>query len=279
MKVTVIGLGLIGGSMAIDLKKRGFASRVIGVDNNKLHASTALNAGIVDEISDLDGSILRADLIILAIPVDATKIILTEVLDRIGDQIVIDVSSTKEQIIRLISTHEKRKNFISTHPMAGTENSGPWAASSGLFDGKAVIFTDTEESDKHKTDIVLRLYDTLGMRPLFMNAADHDVHVAFVSHISHISSMALALTVLEKEKNEKNIFNLASGGFDSTVRLAKSSSDMWSPIFLQNSGNLLTVLETYIDKLKKFETVIKNADPKGVEALILEANKIRKVLN
>jgi prephenate dehydrogenase len=278
MKICIVGLGLIGGSMAIDLKRRGFARRIIGVDSNKLHAHTALQMGIVDEIKNLKEGLDEAELIVIATPVDVTCQLLPKVLDQIEDQTLIDVSSTKEPIIQSIVKHKNRRNFVSTHPMAGTENSGPWAATAGLFDGKAVIFTDIEDSDPLRVKSVESLYESLGMRPLNMNAVDHDIHVAFVSHISHISSMALALTVLDKEQNEKNIFNLASGGFDSTVRLAKSSADMWTPIFMQNQKNLLTVLDTYVNKLQDFRALIEQNDPEGMYKLITQANKIRKVL-
>lgn len=278
MKICIVGLGLIGGSMAIDLKRRGFAQEIIGVDTNKLHANTALQLGIVDQIEDLKKGMTNAELIVLATPVDVTCLLLPKVLDQIEDQTVIDVSSTKESIIQMVSLHSNRNHFVSTHPMAGTENSGPWAATAGLFDGKAVIFTDVEDSDPQRVNSVELLYESLGMRPLNMNSKDHDIHVAFVSHISHISSMALALTVLDKEQNEKNIFNLASGGFDSTVRLAKSSADMWTPIFMQNQNNLLTVLDTYLHKLHEFRELIENSDPEGMYKLITQANKIRKVL-
>jgi len=278
MKIAIIGLGLIGGSMAIEFKKGKFCKHIIGVDRNKLHANSALNMGLVDAIQDLDEAISVSDIIILATPVDATIELLPKVLDLVKDQIVIDVSSTKSRIIDRVKNHKNRSNFVSTHPMAGTENSGPWAALAGLFEGKAVILTDTDESDPLKIKQVLALYDILGMRPMFMNATDHDLHVAFVSHISHISSMALALTVLDKEQNEKNIFNLASGGFDSTVRLAKSSPDMWTPIFVQNKTNLLSVMDTYIENLQKFRSRIEKTDKEGIYDLIISANKIRKVL-
>ncbi len=278
MKIAIIGLGLIGGSMAIDLKKRGWATRIVGVDTDKLHAETAIKIGFIDELMSLKNAITASEIIILATPVDATLNLLPKVLDAIDEQIVTDVSSAKANIIERIKFHHKRKNYVSAHPMAGTEHSGPWAAKSGIFDGKAVILTDAEDSDNKALSKVKELYDTLNMRPLFMSAYNHDTHVAYVSHISHISSFALALTVLEKEKNEKNIFNLASGGFDSTVRLAKSSAEMWTPIFLQNSDNVIPVLDTYIYNLQQFKMAIEKYNDKGLTELIHKANKIKKVL-
>lgn len=279
MKVAVIGLGLIGGSMAIDLKNRGFADRIIGVDNSQINAEFAKQIGFVDEIQDLDSAVENSDLIILAIPVDATIQVLPKVLDLIGEQVVTDVCSTKEEILRVVQLHPKRKQFVAAHPMAGTEFSGPWAAKADLFSSKACILCDTDENDENALRVVNEMYETLNMRIIEMDSTDHDIHAAYVSHISHISSFALALTVLEKEKNEKNIFDLASGGFDSTVRLAKSSADMWSPIFNQNKENVLTVLDTYIDQLKDFKEKIENNDLEGVKSKIVEANRIRRVLD
>lgn len=279
MKIAIIGLGLMGGSMAIDLKKRDWANYIIGVDSDKLHAETAQKIGFVDELMSFEEAVDASELIILATPADATLQLLPKLLDAIDKQIVTDVCSTKVNISERIKFHHKRRNYVSAHPMAGTEFSGPWAAISGLFDGKAVIFTDAEDSDEKALSKVKNLYDTLNMRPLYMSAYNHDTHVAYVSHISHISSFALALTVLEKEKNEKNIFNLASGGFDSTVRLAKSSAEMWTPIFMQNGDNVITVLDTYINKLQEFKLAIEENNSQEIAELIKKANKIKKVLN
>ncbi len=278
MQVTIIGLGLIGGSMAIDLKKRGFASRIIGVDNNRLHAETALHIGLVDEICDLEEAISQSEFVILATPADSTVKLLPKVLDNIERQTVTDTCSTKELICQSVKYHPKRQYFIAAHPMAGTEFTGPWAAFPGLFDGKAVIFCDTDESGIRALAAVRRMYDSLNMRPVFMDSSSHDRHAAYVSHISHISSFALALTVLDQEKNEKHIFDLASGGFDSTVRLAKSSAEMWTPIFNQNADNVIKVLDTYIDRLNEFRTAITMHDCNKINDLIINANKIKKIL-
>lgn len=277
-KVSIIGLGLIGGSLAIDLKKRGFASKVIGVDANKLHANTALQIGFVDEIKTMEEAIKETDVVVLAIPVDATVKLLPKVLDLVDEQIVTDMCSTKERIINSIKDHPKRKQFIGSHPMAGTEHSGPWAAIPDLFDGKAVILCDVQDCSLEAHDIMLQMYDVLNMRVIYMHSTDHDVHAAYVSHISHISSFALALTVLEKEKNEKHIFDLASGGFDSTVRLAKSNAEMWTPIFTQNDKNVLTVLDTYIEKLQLFKDYIANNKDEKLTELIHQSNKIKRIL-
>jgi prephenate dehydrogenase len=279
MKITIIGLGLIGGSMAIDLKKRKFASHIIGVDNNVLHANIAKQNGIVDELLLLKDAIPKSDLIILAVPVNIAHKILPDVLNMVDNQIVTDVCSTKARLAKLTKKHAKRGNYVASHPMAGTENSGPWAAESGLFDGKACIICNPNESHGTAMKIVSSMYETLNMRIINMDAESHDVHAAYVSHISHISSFALALTVLEKEQNEKNIFDLASGGFDSTVRLAKSNAEMWTPIFMQNHENVIEVLETYIHKLNGFKEALENKSIDEMDEMINQSNKIRKILN
>lgn len=278
MRISIIGLGLIGGSMAIDLRKKGFATHITGVEANKLHAQTALDLGLVDEIAPLDDAIKNVDLIILAIPANATIQLLPQILDQIENQIVTDVCSVKGNICKRVKNHAKRMNFVAAHPMAGTEYSGPLAAVQGLFDGKSVILGDVEDSSREALNIVEEMYHHLNMPSIYMNSNSHDIHAAYVSHISHVSSFALALTVLSKEKNEKNIFNLASGGFDSTVRLAKSSAEMWTPIFEDNSENILTVLDDYIDQLNHFKKVIKEKDNEQMSKMINEANKIKKVL-
>ena len=277
--IGIIGLGLIGGSMAIDLRRRGFAERVLGVENDSLHASAAQKIGLVDAIMPLEECVSQAEIIVIAVPVGAAVRLLTEILDRIGDgQIVIDVCSTKEQICLAAKYHPRRGQFVSTHPMAGTEYSGPWAAMEGLFDGRACIIANSEESSPKALRTIEQLYDCLNMRLIYMNASQHDVHTAYVSHISHITSFALALTVLEKEKDEKHIFDLASGGFSSTVRLAKSNADMWIPILSQNRENVLRVMDSYIEKMQGFRKAIDEMDEDSIRALIEEANRIKKII-
>lgn len=278
MQVGIIGIGLIGGSMAIDLKKRKFADRIVGVENDHLHATAALEIGLVDEIVSLEECISGSDIIVVATPVNAAIRLIPQILDKVDKQVVTDVCSTKEKINEIIHYHPNRKNFVAAHPMAGTEYSGPWAALPGLFDGRAGIICNAEDSDFRAVELIKSMYDCLNMRIIYMRAAHHDVHTAYVSHISHISSFALALTVLEKEKNEKNIFDLASGGFSSTVRLAKSNADMWAPIFSQNKENVLTVLDTYIEKLQEFKKHIGEYDEEGVKNLIYNANKIKRII-
>ncbi len=278
MNITIIGLGLIGGSMAIDLKKRRFADTVYGVDNKTLHAETAKNTGLIDEITDLKTGIEKAELIILATPVDASLKLLPKILNLTDNQTVTDVCSTKNGICKIVKEHPKRKNFVASHPMAGTEYSGPWAAVSHLFDGKSTFICNAEESSEKALKDVEDLYGALNMRIIHMKAKAHDVHAAYVSHISHISSFALALTVLEKEKDEKNIFNMAGGGFRSTVRLAKSSSAMWTPIFAQNKTNVIDVIDTYIEKLQTFKQGILSGNNSEITKMIEDANKIKRLV-
>lgn len=278
MRIGIIGIGLIGGSMAVDLRKRGYASQILGVDSNPLHAAVAKEMNIIDEIVDIDRCIADSDIIIVAVPANYAINIISEILDKVDDQIVTDVCSIKEKINDMVHYHPKRQNFVSAHPMAGTEYSGPWAAVPGLFDGKAGIICNAEDSSQRAVNIIKQMYDCLNMRIVFMRAAHHDVHTAYVSHISHITSFALALTVLEKEQNEKNIFDLASGGFSSTVRLAKSDADMWTPIFSQNGENILAVIDTYMKQLEQFKQYITQGDEQQIKELIHKANKIKRII-
>lgn len=264
--------------MALDLKKSGFATAVVGVEANPEHAKQAVDLNIVDRVLPLKQAIEACDFVILAAPVGQLIKLLPEVLDQVTHQIVIDVGSTKALLIETVAQHVNRKNFVATHPMAGTEYSGPPAAIEGLFEDRVAIICDNEHSDPTFVLKVTEMYDHLKMGVVQMPAEEHDIHAAYVSHISHISSFALALTVLEKEKKSHNIFVMASGGFDSTVRLAKSSHKMWTPVFQQNSDNVINVLQTYIDELSKFKEAIEQGDAGKLDDLILTANQIKKIL-
>ncbi|MGN1226796.1 MAG: prephenate dehydrogenase [Candidatus Cryptobacteroides sp.] len=283
MTLSIIGLGLIGGSMAIDLKRRHFADEILGVEKEAVNAAAALKIGLVDEIVPLEEAVQRGDIIVIAVPVGSAVKLLQQVLDSFAslgtrDKIVIDTCSTKAEIVRGVHYHPMRSRYVATHPMAGTEYSGPWAAMPCLFDGRACIFANSDESDPRAVKTIERFYNVLNMRPIYMNAEQHDVHTAYVSHISHLTSFALALTVLEKEKDEKHIFDLASGGFSSTVRLAKSNADMWVPILSQNRDNILQVMDTYISKISEFRDAIADYDEDKIRSLIEEANHIKKIL-
>lgn len=280
MTICIIGLGLIGGSLALDLRANGFARHLIGVDANPLHGSIALQEGIVDEVLSLEEATKRADLIILAIPVNAIIDQLPAVLDVIDDDtIVIDMGSTKVKIAESINNHPRRKQVVLAHPMAGTEYSGPKAAFEGLFLKKVAIICEKEKSSIEAVEMAERLFKSLFMRLIYMEVEAHDVHTAYVSHISHISSFVLALTVLEKEKSEANIFNLASGGFASTVRLAKSSPRMWADVYEQNAGNILDVLDEYIETMQHFRNLIGNNKFEETYQLMTQANKIGLIID
>lgn len=280
MTIGIIGVGLIGGSMALALKDKGFADEVIGVDNNPEHEKKALELGLVDKVLPLNEAIAQSNIIVLAIPVSACVQLLPKILDRVDDrQVVLDAGSTKQSLVEAVEHHPKRKRYVATHPMWGTEFSGPEAAIHGAFANKATVICSKEDSDEDAVALAEQLYRTLGMHLVYMNAEAHDVHVAYVSHISHITSFALANTVLEKEKAEDAIFALASAGFESTVRLAKSSPDTWVPIFMQNRENVLDVLNEHISQLKKFKACLEKENFTYLHELIEEANKIKKVLN
>ncbi len=278
MRIAIVGIGLIGGSMALALKEKGFTDWVVGVDANPEHQKKALELKLVDEILPLNEAVVKSDLIILAIPVNAAEKLLPTLLDQIQLQVLMDVGSTKEGLLKCIQHHPKRGRFVATHPMWGTENSGPAAAVANAFTDKATVICNKEESDVDAIELVEKLYEALGMHLVFMNAKAHDVHVAYVSHISHITSFALANTVLEKERGEDNIFELASGGFESTVRLAKSNSDMWAPIFMQNKENVLDVLNEHISQLRKFKACLEKENYEYLKELIEQANGIKRIL-
>lgn len=279
MKLTIVGLGLIGGSMAIDLRKSRFAKEFIGVDNRPEHAAEALKLGIVDRIADFESGITEADLILLALPVDQIIALLPNVLDLISpSSTVVDVGSTKRQIVASIAGHQHRGNFVATHPMAGTENSGPGAAIAELFSGKLTIICDHEQSRPQHLALAEKMYQSLGMSTAYMSSDEQDHTTAFVSHLPHAAAFALANAVLAKEDGSI-IFDLASGGFQSTVRLAKSSPEMWAPIFRQNRDYVSEAVTTYIHFLKEFKEALKHSDDSQLFNLICEANKIRTVLS
>jgi len=281
MTIAIVGIGLIGGSLMIDLRKRGFTDRIIGVESNLQHRNIAQLCGLVDETDSLENAVDRSDLIILSTPVNTIWKMLPGILDRIDgtSKVVTDMGSTKGKIGRVVKNHPARGRYVALHPMAGTEFSGPLAAIGKLFDYKNAIICDPELSDRDALGLAEEMLDVLNMKKVYMNSRDHDVHVAYVSHISHITSFSLALSVLDKEKEEKNITTLAGGGFESTVRLAKSSSETWAPIFLENSKYIIEVLDNYIEKMNLFRKLIKENDMEGLKGLMEEANKIKKILH
>jgi prephenate dehydrogenase len=278
MTITIIGLGLIGGSLAIGLRENGFADQLIGVENNQNHANQALKLGLVDEIQTLQNAVNQSDIVIVATPVDALATLLPTVMDLVQNQVVIEVGSTKRPIIDAVSTHPKRHRFVATHPMAGTEYSGPEAAIRHLYTNKNCVLCNVADSDEDAVKTVEKMYKSLFMKLIYMNAEEHDRHTAYISHLSHICSFALATTVLEKEKEEYHIFELASTGFDSTVRLAKSNPETWIPIFRQNQDNIIEVLDEYINNLLKFKGLMLADGYDRLKKELENANRIRKIL-
>lgn len=279
MKLTVIGLGHIGGSYALSLKQAGFVTQVIGFDANEAHSSEALEMGIIDEALPIDEAIAEAHLVLVAIPVKAACKLIPSLLDRLpAGAVLMDVGSTKQSLCDAVREHPARSRFVATHPIAGTENSGPAAAMTDLLAGKKSIICEEQLSAPDALALVRRLYAALGMDVLYMDAAEHDVHLAYISHLSHLTSFSLALSVLRAEKEEARIFQFAGSGFDSTARLAKSSPAMWAPIFTDNKQPLLDVLDRYMRILQEFREQIVQDDHSGLSKNMEEANAIRRIL-
>lgn len=277
--IAIIGVGLISGSFALNLKDKRVAKHVIGVSRSRQSEEKALALGIIDEALPLEQAIKKADLIYVAIPVDATIPVMQEIMDNLSpNQVVIDAGSTKKALCEALSSHPNRQQFVATHPMWGTEYSGPEAAVRNAFTGRACVICEKEKSSQAAIAITEEIYKRLDMHLVYMDADAHDVHAAYVSHISHITSFALANTVLEKEKEEDAIFELAGGGFESTVRLAKSNPAMWAPIFMQNKENVLDVLNEHISQLRKFKAALEKENSDYLWELMDNANKIKRIL-
>lgn len=277
-RIAIVGVGLIGGSLAIQLHEKKLSSKLVGVEANEAHAGLALERELVDEILPLDEAIAQSEVVILAIPVNAMVELLPRVLDMVTNQIVIDLGSTKSQLAEVIKEHPRKGRYVGSHPMWGTEYSGPQAAIRGAYENKAVILCNVKDCDPDALAWTKNMYRKIGMHLLEMEAGAHDLHAAYVSHISHITSFALANTVLEKEKEEQAIFELASAGFESTVRLAKSNPAMWVPIFMQNRENVLDVLKEHIAQLERFRSCLEQGDDTYLHQLIADANKIKRII-
>jgi len=277
-RIAVIGLGLIGGSLALELKKSTWAT-IYGIDKNPDHLQKALELGIIFKKAAID-IVKEVDVVIIAVPVNIIPLITLQVLDLINDNtLVFDVGSTKSAVCKAVKEHPKRGNFVANHPIAGTEFSGPEAAIYDLFTGKVNIICEQNLSSKKMIEKSVSLFEKLKMRNVFMDSAkQHDKHIAYVSHLSHISSFMLGKTVLEIEKDEKSIFDMAGSGFASTVRLAKSNPETWTPIFLQNKENILNSLNEYIKNLNEFKEIIINESAEEVFAMMQNTNRIKSVL-
>lgn len=279
LTICIVGVGLISGSFALAMKQHGFAKHIIGVSRTKASEQKALKLGLIDEALSLEEAVKKSDFIYVAIPVDATIPVMQQIMDLVNEtQIVVDAGSTKFALCNTLSNHPNRKRFVASHPMWGTEYSGPEAAVKNAFVGRACVITEKEKSDASAVALVEQIYTTLGMHLVYMDAADHDIHAAYVSHISHITSFALANTVLEKEKEEDAIFELAGGGFESTVRLAKSNPAMWAPIFMQNRENVLDVLNEHISQLRKFKSALEKENLEYLNELMGNANRIKRII-
>jgi prephenate dehydrogenase len=277
--IYIIGVGLIGGSFALDIKRLHPETKIFGIDHNESHLNEALSLNIIDASATLE-DLSNADLVIVAIPVNATVKQLPDILDKISDNtLVLDVGSTKEDICDVVKNHPKRRNFLAMHPIAGTEFSGPSAAIPNLYNGKTNIICEVEDTAFKLQEKALKLFSEIGMRIRYMKPKAHDKHIAYVSHLSHISSFMLGKTVIEKEKNERDIFDMAGSGFESTVRLAKSSPEMWTPIFEQNKTNVIKTLEEYIGNLKQFKEFMEKDDFEAIYNEMKNTNHIKDILN
>jgi prephenate dehydrogenase len=278
VRITIIGIGLIGGSLAMDIKKHYPNAKISGIDANKNHLAEAIKLGIIEEKATFE-DLKFADFVILSTPVDVSVVILPEILDNIGEEtLVLDVGSTKFPICEAIANHPKRRNFMACHPIAGTEFSGPSAAILGLFDNKTNIICEVEKTTFKLQEKALELFQKLGMRIRYMDPKSHDKHIAYVSHLSHISAFMLGKTVIEKEKDERDIFDMAGSGFESTVRLAKSSPAMWTPIFKQNKKQVVKSLDEYISNLTKFKTLLENDNYEELYNEMKNTNRIKEIL-
>lgn len=280
MKVLIAGLGLIGGSFALALRDHALAEEILGVERSPEIAQEALTLGLADRIVGFEEGIPEADLIVLATPVDTLPLLAIKVLNRVGEhQTVMDTGSIKGELCEAVAMHAHRGRFVAAHPMWGTEYSGPKAAQRGAFTGRNAVLCDTEQSDPDAVALVERIFRTLGCPLVYMDSEEHDLHAAYVSHISHVTSFALALTVLEKEREERHIFDLAGGGFESTVRLAKSSASTWVPILLRNKYNILDVLREHIHQLQILRRMIERDDAEGLTEAMRKANSIQRILH
>lgn len=279
-QVSIIGLGLIGGSFARDFKNLYPEVVLVGIDQNESHLKEALSLGLIDVVGSIEVDLSKADLVFIAIPVDATIALLPSILDLVPENCVVtDAGSTKASLCEAVAKHPKRRNYLAAHPIAGTEFSGPSAAVAGLFKGKTNIICEVEQTAFKLQERALEIFNAMGMRIRYMNAAAHDTHIAYMSHLSHISSFMLGKTVIEKEKNERDIFDMAGSGFESTVRLAKSSPAMWAPIFKDNKAAVLESLTDYIANLTAFKALMEVGDFEEVFKQMEETNKIKAILN
>lgn len=279
MKIAVIGIGLIGGSLARDIRLIWDLAEIIGLDVHAGHVQQAIELGLVNREGKWE-EIPQMDMVIVSVPVDKALTVVPQVLDLVNENtLVLDVGSTKQPLCEAVQQHPNRRNFLATHPIAGTEFSGPTAALQGLFEGKTNIICEVEKTAFGLQERAMELFRKLGMRIRYMDPQSHDKHIAYVSHLSHISSFMLGKTVIEKEQDERDIFDMAGSGFESTVRLAKSSPDMWTPIFNQNKANVLATLEEYIRNLSRFRQLLEADQYEALYQEMQHTNRIKEILN
>lgn len=279
MKIAIIGIGLIGGSFAKALRHQFPEAKILGIDSNPSHLETAVAEQLIDEGAALE-DLSAVDRVVLSIPVKSSVSLITEILDRIPSRALVwDVGSTKSSICRAVSQHPKRDQFLAAHPIAGTENSGPQAAQIDLFSGKPQILCEAKKTRPELLDWAKITFRQMGMYLRFMDPEEHDKHMAYVSHLSHISSFMLGKTVLEQEEDEQNIFDLAGSGFESTVRLAKSSPDMWCSIFEDNQSHILHILNAYIANLEHFRDLLQSQNYIDLHNQLKHTNQLKTILN
>jgi prephenate dehydrogenase len=276
MNVAIVGLGLMGGSLALSLKKLDFIGKIVGSDHNKGHQKEALELGLVNEIVDFE-EVKKYDVIFLAIPVDGVISALKDLVDVDKDTTIIDLGSTKSKIVSCVPA-SIRKSFVAAHPMTGTEYFGPSAAIESLYEDKVVVLCDLEDSGELQREVSRKIFKALGMRKYFMGANEHDRHAAFISHMPHAISYSIANTVM-KQENKHTILALAAGGFRSMSRLAKSSPNMWEDIFRQNKSNLLEAIEVFEDELKMLKSSIEKDEWSEVNKAMTDGNKLHDILD
>jgi len=278
MKVGIVGLGLIGGSIGLKLKDLYDNIIIYGYDIDDDSVSYCLKNKIIDVKFD-EEFISELDFLFLAIPVESIKKQLSDYLNKTSNKtLIIDLGSTKFQICNSVENNQNRKNYLAAHPIAGTEFSGPNSAKKDLFNDKVMILCDTEKTDPNLLLDAKKIIKSLGMSIKTMNSKEHDKHIAYVSHLSHISSFMLGKTVMDKEDDEHAIYNMAGSGFESTVRLAKSSPEMWSSIFVENKKNIIESLDEYISNINNFKKLIELSDQKTLNDEMRRINGIKKIL-
>ena len=276
MNIAIIGLGLMGGSIALSLKSKDYINKIVGYDHNEEHTTEAMRLGLVDEIVTM-AKIKACDVIFLAIPVNGVIAAFDDLIGVKEDVTIIDLGSTKEKIVQSVP-QEIRKNFVAAHPMTGTENFGPSAAIEGLYDDKVVVLCDLEDSGKLQSEVAKKVFNSLNMNISYMRAIEHDRHAAFISHMPHAISYSIANTVM-KQENKHNILALAAGGYRSMSRLAKSSPYMWEDIFRQNKSNLLEAITLFEKELSQLKEAIETDDWQSVHKEMADGNKLHDILD